>query len=250
MTGTVKLTSAGGGSVSLVTPSTGSNRTLTLPDGNVTLPVTNSSTTLTTQGDILYRDGSGLQRLAKGTAGKVLKMNSAANAPEWGTGAAMSISAETAWTTLGTGNDVTISGIAAGAKRLTLLVRAQSFTGSNEFEIELGDAGGIETSAYVHCSWHIGNDRAGTQPVTDCFQTYGINSTTLTMAHRYDFWRWDDGTHIWMIEGITHYETGTNALMFGMKGFKTLSAELTQIRLGAHASDTFDSGEYKLFTWT
>ena len=34
------------------------------------------ATTLTTQGDILYRDGSGLQRLAKGTAGTVLKMNS------------------------------------------------------------------------------------------------------------------------------------------------------------------------------
>ena len=47
---------------------------------------TDLSATLTTQGDILYRDGSGLQRLAKGTAGTVLKMNSSANAPEWGTG--------------------------------------------------------------------------------------------------------------------------------------------------------------------
>ena len=46
---------------------------------------TDVGTTLTTQGDILYRDGSGLQRLAKGTAGQVLKMNTAANAPEWGT---------------------------------------------------------------------------------------------------------------------------------------------------------------------
>jgi len=43
------------------------------------------STTLTTQGDILYRDGSGLQRLAKGTAGQHLLMNSAANAPQWTT---------------------------------------------------------------------------------------------------------------------------------------------------------------------
>ena len=43
------------------------------------------ATTLTTQGDILYRDGSGLARLAAGTAGTVLKMNSSANAPEWGT---------------------------------------------------------------------------------------------------------------------------------------------------------------------
>jgi len=43
------------------------------------------ATTLTTQGDILYRDGSGLQRLPKGTAGQVLKMNSGATAPEYGT---------------------------------------------------------------------------------------------------------------------------------------------------------------------
>tara|TARA_B100000131_G_scaffold82590_1_gene79587 strand:+ start:159 stop:1058 length:900 start_codon:yes stop_codon:yes gene_type:complete len=45
---------------------------------------TDVGTTITTQGDLLYRDGSGLQRLAKGTAGQVLKMNTAANAPEWG----------------------------------------------------------------------------------------------------------------------------------------------------------------------
>ena len=46
---------------------------------------TDVGTTITTQGDILYRDGSGLQRLAKGTAGQVLKINSGATAPEWGT---------------------------------------------------------------------------------------------------------------------------------------------------------------------
>ena len=34
---------------------------------------TDLGTTLTTQGDLLYRDGSGLQRLPKGTAGQVIK---------------------------------------------------------------------------------------------------------------------------------------------------------------------------------
>jgi len=87
MTGKVKLISAGGGSVSLATPSTGSNRTVTLPDADVTIGATNSAGVLTTQGDTLYRDGSGIQRLAKGTAGQVLKMNSGATAPEWGTDA-------------------------------------------------------------------------------------------------------------------------------------------------------------------
>ena len=42
--------------------------------------------TLTTQGDILYRDASGNQRLPKGTAGQSLIMNAGATAPEWGTG--------------------------------------------------------------------------------------------------------------------------------------------------------------------
>ena len=44
---------------------------------------TDIGTTLTTQGDMLYRDGSGLQRLAKGTAGQELRINSGATAPEW-----------------------------------------------------------------------------------------------------------------------------------------------------------------------
>ena len=44
---------------------------------------TDVSTTLTTQGDILYRDGSGLQRLAKGTATQILQINAGATAPEW-----------------------------------------------------------------------------------------------------------------------------------------------------------------------
>ena len=44
---------------------------------------TDVGATITTQGDILFRDGSGLQRLAKGTASQVLTMNSGATAPEW-----------------------------------------------------------------------------------------------------------------------------------------------------------------------
>ena len=49
---------------------------------------TGSATTLTTTGDMLYRDGSGLQRLGIGTAGQELKVNSGASAPEWYTPAA------------------------------------------------------------------------------------------------------------------------------------------------------------------
>ena len=44
---------------------------------------TDLTSTLTTEGDLVFRDGSGLQRLAKGTAAQQLAMNSGATAPEW-----------------------------------------------------------------------------------------------------------------------------------------------------------------------
>jgi len=43
------------------------------------------ATTLTTQGDVLYRDGSGLQRLGAGTSGQVLQTGGAGANPSWTT---------------------------------------------------------------------------------------------------------------------------------------------------------------------
>ena len=44
---------------------------------------TDVGTTITTQGDILYRDGSGLQRLAAGTSGQYLKTQGSGANPVW-----------------------------------------------------------------------------------------------------------------------------------------------------------------------
>ena len=46
---------------------------------------TDVGTVITTQGDILYRDGSGLQRLGAGTAGQVLQTGGTGANPSWGT---------------------------------------------------------------------------------------------------------------------------------------------------------------------
>jgi len=45
---------------------------------------TDLTTTLTTQGDIVYRDGSGLQRLAAGTSGQALITGGSGANPSWG----------------------------------------------------------------------------------------------------------------------------------------------------------------------
>jgi hypothetical protein len=46
---------------------------------------TDLTSTLTTQGDILYRDGSGLQRLGAGTSGQLLKTQGTGANPIWAT---------------------------------------------------------------------------------------------------------------------------------------------------------------------
>jgi hypothetical protein len=46
---------------------------------------TDLTTTLTTQGDLVYRDGSGLQRLGAGTTGQVLQTGGSGANPSWGT---------------------------------------------------------------------------------------------------------------------------------------------------------------------
>jgi len=46
---------------------------------------TDVGTVITTQGDILYRDGSGLQRLGAGTSGQVLQTGGTGANPSWGT---------------------------------------------------------------------------------------------------------------------------------------------------------------------
>lgn len=46
---------------------------------------TDVGTVITTQGDLLYRDASGLQRLGAGTSGQFLKTNGAGANPQWST---------------------------------------------------------------------------------------------------------------------------------------------------------------------
>ena len=255
MTGKVKLVSAGGGSVSLATPSTGSNRTVTLPDADLTIPATNSSGTLTTQGDTLYRDGSGIQRLAKGTAGQVLKMNAGATAPEWAAAAApeLSITGQTNWTSIGEVTSVDITGIASGAKRLEMYFKGLSHAaagGNQNFRWVLGDSGGFETSGYTNTGWYTGpSNTAEGADTTNGFQFNGPSSAGYIMRGVMRLYKMDDSDHEWYCEAFSAASTG--GYRFGFNGLKTLSGELTQIQINLTGSDNFDAGgEYKLYTWT
>ena len=121
---------------------------------------TDLTSTLTTQGDVLFRDGSGLQRLAKGTAEQVLSMNSGATAPEWaaaGGGAWTLIESVTA------NNDasLTITGLDTSVYATYVILTANlvSASADERLVVRLGDSGGIDSGSTDY-SWVAQHHRA------------------------------------------------------------------------------------------
>ena len=137
---------------------------------------TDVGTTITTEGDLLYRDGSGLQRLAKGTAAQQLAMNAGATAPEW-------VNASSDWVKIaqtnvtsatsavdfihGTGGVV----IDSTYRIYKVLCSAHPSTNGDEFRLRLINGGSnVRTSGYLteaHRSYYSGGTSRGAE--TDYF---------------------------------------------------------------------------------
>ena len=113
---------------------------------------TDVGTVITTQGDILYRDGSGLQSLAKGTASQQLAMNSGATAPEW-----ITAGGGGAWNKINTAvatnnSSLIVTGI-DGTYMTYAIVISDFRLASNDntsFDLRLGNSSSMKTSGY---SW-------------------------------------------------------------------------------------------------
>ena len=119
---------------------------------------TDVGTVLTTQGDILYRDGSGLQRLPKGTAGQVLKMNSSANAPEYGNLSSDFVKIQS--TTVSSNvSSVTLTGFddsiyASYLVRINNAITELTGTQRGRIMMRVNTSGGVQTSNYIYTLWY------------------------------------------------------------------------------------------------
>ena len=94
---------------------------------------TDLTSTLTTVGDIVYHDGSGLARLARGAASEQLAMNAGATAPEWVAAAGGGVTEIDQWrlTTDFTG---TAQPIDSNWERVDVAARLQGYLGTGMSE--------------------------------------------------------------------------------------------------------------------
>lgn len=133
-------------------------------------------------------------------------------------------------TTSGTAFDFT--GIPAGTNRITMMFDSVSLSGTDSLLVQLGDSGGIETTGYVS---RTANTVGGTETSTAGFisrsnAASNANNGAITLT------RMDSNK--WVSTGTL--EDSTNMVL--SSGVKTLSGELTQIRLTRDGSNTFDAG--------
>lgn len=123
------------------------------------------------------------------------------------------------------GTTIDFTGLPSGIKEFTVVIALLSLNiAVSDILIQLGDSGGFETTGYLSSSGEIDTTQT---PATNGF----IITTPITNQHlsgRYTFTRVATGSHLWVGSGA-FYHSSPNVTVAA--GSKTLSGELTQVRL-------------------
>jgi hypothetical protein len=160
---------------------------ISVASGTGPIPIiTNSSTDLiTTAGDLLYGTAADtVARLGIGTAGQVLKVNSGATAPEWGTAAAGGGMTLLSTTSITQTSSITVSSISGSYTNLMIIV--ENFKAVNDNTTVLLRFNSDTGSNY---GWNIrGNNSGNVSGVTSIEPAGGAgldnsnNSSTMTLS--------------------------------------------------------------------
>ena len=165
-----------------------------------------------------------------------------------GTGLTLSAGSLTATggITLGTptattsGSTIDYTSIPAGTKRITCMFKEVSGSnsgGSTNILIQLGDAGGLETTGYISTT---GTDDSTAGLITGpCTHTIKVSGQIIISLENSSVFSWV-ATSGWVVDTTGVYTTGTSG------GWKSLSQELDRVRITLTNAFTFDAGEVNI----
>jgi hypothetical protein len=139
---------------------------------------------------------------------------------------------------------IDFTGIPSWVKKITVIFSEVSTDGTSTPLIQLGDAGGIETTGYVSTSMQVSTATASSGNSTDGFVIRSILAANI-LSGTYTFYLIDGATYSWVGNGI--FQASTVISSFS-SGSKSLSDTLTQIRITtANGTDSFDAGTINIF---
>lgn len=142
------------------------------------------------------------------------------------------------------GSSVNFTGIPSTATKVTINLVGVSTNGTNPLFVQIGDAGGLETTGYSSTGVRFANSVAPT--VTASGGTgYRVEaaSASLVMSGSITLTKENASNNTWCAQGVIS-DTGLTVAMM-VSGSKSLSATLDRISLVT--ADTFDAGEVNVW---
>ena len=141
------------------------------------------------------------------------------------------------------GTAIDFTSIPAGTKRITISFFGVSTSGSSQILIQLGDAGGVETSGYLGSAYDssVGTAQWGTTGASVCYNTGASyvyhGAATLVLEN--------SSSNKWIITGA--FARSDAAVFNASSGSKATSATLDRVRVTTvNGTDTFDAGEINI----
>lgn len=132
------------------------------------------------------------------------------------------------------GTSIDFTGIPSWVKRITVMFSGVSTNGTSNILVQLGDAGGFETTGYTSGSSYSG---------ADSFSTAGylvLFAVSASLTYSGSFQLTNVSGNVWVISGNI---TNSSTAVWSSSGSKTLSDTLTQVRITTvNGTDTFDAG--------
>lgn len=143
-------------------------------------------------------------------------------------------------TTSGTAFDFT--SLPAGLKRITVLFRGVSLSGTDGLLVQIGDSGGIQTTGYISSGGQIVSGASGDMANSTSGFIINVGGDARIFSGSMTIERIDGNT--WVSSHAGKSET-TRANAGG--GDKALSAELDRLRITRTGTNTFDAGSVNIF---
>jgi hypothetical protein len=147
--------------------------------------------------------------------------------------------------TLTNQTSVDFTGIPTWAKRIVVILTSGSTNGTSVPILQLGDAGGVETTGYLGTASTVSATASTTQFTTG----FAVNASNAATAIYDAIWilsNISSGSNTWMCNMVSGREDSAATSLGG--GAKTLSADLDRIRVTTvNGTDQYDTGFINIF---
>jgi hypothetical protein len=241
ITGTTTIT-AFGTAASGVTRQLRLAAALTLTHNATSLILPGAANILTAAGDTATAIslGSGnwvvvnFTRAAAGYAGNIALANSAA------ANIGINLGTQQASTS---GTSIDFTGIPAGVRRIAIMFSGVSTSGTSNKQIQLGDAGGVETTGYLGASVQLTDAQSVNAATTTT--GFGIRSALAADVINGAVILENMSGNNWVAHGVLTDSSRGAGYIVG--GAKSLSATLDRVRITTvNGTDTFDAGSINI----